>query len=398
MNTARLVLTAAALASTASFLVGCAAASPAGGGQGESRPSQSATPAAATDGTPAVAGYAVGDFPPVPLFLLPDLSLLDDAVGGFSLQVEQELPSLPGVRVARAACGDAIERADGTGTTRLYGDGSGSYTGPDGTEHNYGDGSGSYEIGDVSVSVYGDGSGSYVGPGAEVHNYGDGSGSSRVGSVTVRVFGDGSASRIDTAAGLEHWNYGDGSAMYQDADVEIHNYGDGSGSYAADGIEIVNYGDGTGVVNGTAIAVDPIAPEQPVGVFPPMGVLEPIASCGTTITLEDSVLFDFDRSDLRAEASASLDALAAAMAALGVPSAEIGGHTDAIGTDAYNQALSEKRAASVVAALRARNVSAALTAVGYGESAPVAPDSVDGHDNPAGRQLNRRVEIFIPNF
>ena len=50
----------------------------------------------------------------------------------------------------------------------------------------------------------------------------------------------------------------------------------------------------------------------------------------------------------------------------------------------------------MVAALQKAGVSTGLTAEGYGESRPVAANEIDGKDNPAGRQLNRRVEIFIP--
>ncbi|WP_460802557.1 OmpA family protein [Microbacterium sp. GXF6406] len=79
-----------------------------------------------------------------------------------------------------------------------------------------------------------------------------------------------------------------------------------------------------------------------------------------------------------------------------IEAATVSGHTDAIGSDDENQTLSEQRAASVVAALEKAGVPSDLTAEGYGESLPVAANEIDGRDNPAGRQLNRRVEIFIP--
>ena len=61
--------------------------------------------------------------------------------------------------------------------------------------------------------------------------------------------------------------------------------------------------------------------------------------------------------------------------------------------------LSEQRAQAVVEALKANGVSTSLDATGFGETRPVAPnENSDGSDNPAGRQLNRRVEIFIPVF
>ena len=69
----------------------------------------------------------------------------------------------------------------------------------------------------------------------------------------------------------------------------------------------------------------------------------------------------------------------------------IEGHTDSVGTDEYNQSLSERRAASVQAALFERGVEASqISAVGKGETTPVA-----SNDNAAGRQQNRRVELVF---
>lgn len=73
----------------------------------------------------------------------------------------------------------------------------------------------------------------------------------------------------------------------------------------------------------------------------------------------------------------------------------IGGHTDSIASASYNMQLSEQRAAAVGEAIYIRGVRATITATGYGETRPVAPNQVKGVDNPAGRQLNRRVEIFV---
>ena len=74
---------------------------------------------------------------------------------------------------------------------------------------------------------------------------------------------------------------------------------------------------------------------------------------------------------------------------------EIRGHTDARGNDDYNQSLSERRARAVIDALNQRGAAQQAQARGYGESQPVAPNEIGGKDNPAGRQLNRRVEIFV---
>jgi outer membrane protein OmpA-like peptidoglycan-associated protein len=72
---------------------------------------------------------------------------------------------------------------------------------------------------------------------------------------------------------------------------------------------------------------------------------------------------------------------------------EVAGHTDSVGSDEYNQGLSERRAESVAELLRDEGVAAErIRARGYGESQPVAPNT-----NLAGRQQNRRVEIVLLN-
>jgi outer membrane protein OmpA-like peptidoglycan-associated protein len=72
----------------------------------------------------------------------------------------------------------------------------------------------------------------------------------------------------------------------------------------------------------------------------------------------------------------------------------VAGHTDSNGSETYNQQLSQRRASSVKNILFQRGVQGQrITAVGYGESQPVA-----NNNTPEGRQMNRRVEIRInPN-
>jgi len=161
-------------------------------------------------------------------------------------------------------------------------------------------------------------------------------------------------------------------------------------------VTIVNLGDGTALVDGVEIEAGPVAPVPSVGSFPSMGSLAPVESCGVIITLEDGVLFDFDRYDLRPASVEVIDELAAALQEAGSTNLVVSGHTDAIGTDAYNQRLSEQRADAVVQGLLSAGVTAAIDTQGFGESQPVAPNELYGQDNPAGRQLNRRVEIFVP--
>ena len=119
---------------------------------------------------------------------------------------------------------------------------------------------------------------------------------------------------------------------------------------------------------------------------------------GTLISLPGDVLFDFDKSDIRRDAEPVLARLANLIEKLSQAPVEIEGHTDAMGSDAYNQSLSERRALSVKNYLvRGFGLDAErLQTTGYGESRPVAPNShANGSDNPSGRQLNRRVEVII---
>jgi photosystem I P700 chlorophyll a apoprotein A2 len=116
------------------------------------------------------------------------------------------------------------------------------------------------------------------------------------------------------------------------------------------------------------------------------------------IELSADVLFDFDKADLRPEAAGELGKVAQVLTAHPGAPVTIEGHTDAKGNDAYNQGLSERRAASVKAWLVANGGAAAdaITTRGRGETEPVAPNAKpDGSDDPEGRQKNRRVEITV---
>jgi outer membrane protein OmpA-like peptidoglycan-associated protein len=111
---------------------------------------------------------------------------------------------------------------------------------------------------------------------------------------------------------------------------------------------------------------------------------------GTVITLGD-VLFDTGAATLKPGADLALDRLARFLDANSDVRILIEGHTDSRGSDAYNEALSQRRADAVAQALSIRNVSGErVHAIGRGEGYPVATN-----DNAAGRQQNRRVEIIF---
>ena len=103
------------------------------------------------------------------------------------------------------------------------------------------------------------------------------------------------------------------------------------------------------------------------------------------------VSFDFDKSNIRADARPVLDEAIATLKQEGSIAIVAEGHTDSKGTDEYNQALSLRRAKSVRDYLVAGGISASrITVEGYGESKPVASNNTDD-----GRAQNRRVELRI---
>ncbi|HWJ36972.1 MAG TPA: OmpA family protein [Steroidobacteraceae bacterium] len=111
---------------------------------------------------------------------------------------------------------------------------------------------------------------------------------------------------------------------------------------------------------------------------------------GLVLTLGD-VLFDTGKSELNSGASRKLDQLAQFLSEHPERRVQIDGFTDSIGSDAYNQELSRRRADSVKSALLTRGIGASrIGTEGYGKAFPVANNSDSG-----GRQLNRRVEVVI---
>jgi len=113
---------------------------------------------------------------------------------------------------------------------------------------------------------------------------------------------------------------------------------------------------------------------------------------GLVITLGD-VLFDTGKSTLAPGAYATVDRLASALKENPERKVVIEGHTDSMGSDEYNQELSQRRAQAVQSALLERGVgSGQISAYGKGETFPVA-----SNENAAGRQQNRRVELVFTN-
>jgi outer membrane protein W/outer membrane protein OmpA-like peptidoglycan-associated protein len=112
-----------------------------------------------------------------------------------------------------------------------------------------------------------------------------------------------------------------------------------------------------------------------------------VDSVGCPLEQRLKLLFDFDSAELRPESLSELERLVKFMGDVPFATALIEGHTDSVGTDAYNQSLSDRRAKAVFDYLSSRGVDPArLKSIGKGESEPIADNKT-----AEGRQDNRRV-------
>ncbi|MFU8789465.1 MAG: OmpA family protein [Methylobacter sp.] len=111
---------------------------------------------------------------------------------------------------------------------------------------------------------------------------------------------------------------------------------------------------------------------------------------GMVLTMGD-VLFEYDKANVKAGGMRIVSKVAEFLRANPERNVQIEGHTDSVGSDAYNQRLSERRAEAVQQALMYQGIGQdRMAAIGYGKSFPIASNA-----NSSGRQQNRRVEIVI---
>ena len=111
---------------------------------------------------------------------------------------------------------------------------------------------------------------------------------------------------------------------------------------------------------------------------------------GLIVSMPD-VLFDFNKYTLKPEAREKLAKISGIVLAYPDLKLDVEGHTDSIGSDEYNQKISDERAGSVRGYLVSQGLKPDnITAVGLGKSNPVADNS-----SARGRQLNRRVEMVV---
>jgi len=122
------------------------------------------------------------------------------------------------------------------------------------------------------------------------------------------------------------------------------------------------------------------------------------ASCVSYEELEklQNIFFDFDKSDLRSESIRRLELLHTILIENKNYNVEFRAHTDAKGSNDYNEALAERRAGSAQQFLLSKGISSSRISTSlFGERAPIAKNDINGSDAPDGRQLNRRVEVVV---
>jgi len=138
----------------------------------------------------------------------------------------------------------------------------------------------------------------------------------------------------------------------------------------------------------------PAAPAEPTPAAPtPAAPAEPAkpapSSVRQSVVIQADALFDFDKSVVRPDGKKAIDEALAKLGGIDLEMVIATGHTDSVGTDAYNQKLSERRAAAVKAYLVSKGIpSSKVTTIGKGETQPVATNKTK-----EGRQKNRRVDI-----
>jgi OOP family OmpA-OmpF porin len=138
-----------------------------------------------------------------------------------------------------------------------------------------------------------------------------------------------------------------------------------------------------------AAAAAPAAPSAPAAPTAPAAAARAPSSVRQSIVIQADALFDFDKSVVRPDGKKSIDEALAKLQGVDLEMVIATGHTDSIGTEAYNQKLSERRAAAVKDYLVSKGIpSAKITTIGKGKTQPVATNKTK-----EGRQKNRRVDI-----
>jgi outer membrane protein OmpA-like peptidoglycan-associated protein/tetratricopeptide (TPR) repeat protein len=151
----------------------------------------------------------------------------------------------------------------------------------------------------------------------------------------------------------------------------------------------------TGYISNSIHVGTPADMEEESMVYPELCLLPEPPKVNETFVVEN-VYYDFNKADLKPESFPALDEIVRMLNFYPNMEIELSAHTDSKGTNAYNQKLSEARARSVVEYLVSKGIARErLQAKGYGETMPIEPNTINGKDNPEGREKNRRTEFKV---
>ena len=196
-------------------------------------------------------------------------------------------------------------------------------------------------------------------------------------AVAALATAAGAQNRVTAADGgpvIDNWQNGTGELVWKNGTNELcwrdSNWTPATAAVGCDG------------------ALVPAPPPAPV---PPAAVVPPPAVAASKVTFAADAFFDFDKSVLKPEGRAKLDDLVSKIKGVNLEVIIAVGHTDSIGSDAYNQRLSVRRAESVKAYLVSKGIERnRVYTEGKGEKQPVADNRTK-----EGRAKNRRVEIEV---
>jgi len=187
---------------------------------------------------------------------------------------------------------------------------------------------------------------------------------------------------LATAAGaqsVDNWRNGTGELVWKNGTNELcwrnANWTPATAAAGCDG----------------AIVAPKAAPAAAPAAAAPKAAPAPAPAAATKVTYAADAFFDFDKSVLKAEGKAKLDDLVGKVKGINLEVIIAVGHTDSVGTDAYNQKLSVRRAEAVKAYLVSKGIEKnRVYTEGKGEKQPVADNKTK-----EGRAKNRRVEIEV---
>ena len=192
---------------------------------------------------------------------------------------------------------------------------------------------------------------------------------------------------LATAAGaqtVDNWKNGTGDLVWKNGTNELcWRDANWTPATAAQGC------DGAIVPKPAAPAPAPVAAPAPAPAPAPKPAPAPVAAAKVTFAAD--AFFDFDKAVLKPEGKAKLDDLVSKVKGINLEVIIAVGHTDSVGSDAYNQKLSVKRSEAVKAYLVSKGIEKnRVYTEGKGEKQPVADNKTS-----AGRAKNRRVEIEV---